>query len=412
MVNLLDDASETGLIVLCIIMSVVALFLAIAICYELFFNKKRRDVNTSTSPNRLNIKEDTNIKYEELTREEEKAKAKEELERLKADLILKQTEENITNNYSSKTNTDNENKIDLAVKNYVENINKNEDSVSDDTKELKVINNEELEKISKENNVSKEEKVETNKEVNKEINNINIKETNINKEVTNVDETKVTNDSLDISKIDEKVKEKIIDEYLKSVEDNTTKVVNNTIIDEDDTFKENKSNNIETSKDEEIEIIDANSNIEVNNKEKNTNEENSVYQELEEENAIISYDELKKATEESNFGYTDEEMNNYDDEKDAIISFDELYKLYNEINSIKEDNKVNKGSIVIPAYEFKEVKDLPEISSEKIFKKSDFISPIYGKDIEKKDNLARLNEEIKKTNEFLKMLKELKKNLE
>ena len=67
---------------------------------------------------------------------------------------------------------------------------------------------------------------------------------------------------------------------------------------------------------------------------------------------------------------------------------------------------------------------MPEISSERIFKSSPIISPIYG--IEKKDtnmspteielentaNYDKLDEEIKKTNEVLMTLRELQKKLD
>ena len=152
-------------------------------------------------------------------------------------------------------------------------------------------------------------------------------------------------------------------------------------------------------------------NIEKNNevsKLKDNISNNLTYEQLEEENAIISYDELKNST---TFGYTDEEMNKYADEKDAIISIEELEKLYKESKAIYEDKK---ESVVI-----KRVEDLPEISSTKKFQSSPFISPVYGIGINEENiqleqtaNLKKLNEEIRKTNEFLKALKELKKNLQ
>lgn len=131
---------------------------------------------------------------------------------------------------------------------------------------------------------------------------------------------------------------------------------------------------------------------------------------LDEDDAIISYDELKEA---ANNTYTDEEMDLYVDEKDAIISIEELEKLYNESLNIEvtEEPKIE--------FEMKRVEDLPKISDEKIFHSTPFISPVYGTTqnetdlvLEQTANLEKLNEEIKKTNEFLKTLKDLKKNLE
>lgn len=165
----------------------------------------------------------------------------------------------------------------------------------------------------------------------------------------------------------------------------------------------------------------------VNNKEEeNIKEENSIKEEIEilddyrefdedindEENAIISYEELKNS---KTFGYTDEEMDKYVDEKDAIISIQELEKLYLESQNIEvpeeESPKVE--------FEMKKVEDLPEIADKNNFQKSPFISPVYGMTktdqdliLEQTANLEKLNEEIKKTNEFLKTLKDLKKNLQ
>lgn len=146
----------------------------------------------------------------------------------------------------------------------------------------------------------------------------------------------------------------------------------------------------------------------------NTNKDTDVSVEVvdntynDEENAIISIDELKQA---SSFGYTDEEMDKYVDEKDAIISIQELEKLYKEslnIEVVEEKPKIE--------FEMKRVEDLPKISDEKIFQSTPFISPVYGTEtdlvLEQTANLEKLNEEIRKTNEFLKTLKDLKKNLE
>ena len=131
-----------------------------------------------------------------------------------------------------------------------------------------------------------------------------------------------------------------------------------------------------------------------------------------EESAIISYEELKNA---KSFGYTDDEMEKYLDEKDAIISIQELEKLYLESQNINvsntEETKID--------FEMKRVEDLPEIADKNNFQNSPFISPVYGMAkteqeivLEQTANLEKLNEEIKKTNEFLKTLKDLKKNLQ
>ena len=81
--------------------------------------------------------------------------------------------------------------------------------------------------------------------------------------------------------------------------------------------------------------------------------------------------------------------------------------------------------------EFITPKVTAQLEEKKKFKNSPFISPVYGIEKEKKDpvtpvvpvhadsieleqtaNLEKLDQEIKKTNEFLKVLKELQKNLD
>lgn len=117
---------------------------------------------------------------------------------------------------------------------------------------------------------------------------------------------------------------------------------------------------------------------------------------VDENEAIISYDELKNA---KNFGYTDEEMYNNVDEKDAIISVQELEKLYSESKEIEpvKEEKNNDDSVNTSSYN----------SSAYTYSKTD-----QDLVLEQTANLEKLNEEIRKTNEFLKMLKDLKKNLD
>ena len=124
-----------------------------------------------------------------------------------------------------------------------------------------------------------------------------------------------------------------------------------------------------------------------------------------EEDAIISYDELKNAV---NFGYTDEEMYNNVDEEDAIISMQELEKLYHESQNIDVSFNDNK-SVNNVENNITKVNDV----------KDSYVSSVYGYPktdqdliLEQTANLEKLNEEIRKTNEFLKMLKDLKKNLD
>ena len=112
-------------------------------------------------------------------------------------------------------------------------------------------------------------------------------------------------------------------------------------------------------------------------------------------------------------------MDKYVDEKDAIISIAELEKLYKESTTLDIEPAKEKEEVELKSFDIKRVEDLPKISSEKKFQSTPFISPVYGigaeeesLELEQTANLTKLNEEIKKTNEFLKALKELKKNLQ
>jgi len=288
-------------------MSIIALFLAIAISIELFNNykrKKRIELLTGKTDEEvlLNIKEDENVTYVEDDEELEKTKARIELAKLKE--RLKQEEE--------------------------------------EKKKLLEIN---LALANKENTVKQEEKVEKVEEIKQE-------------------EPK-------------KVEEVIIEK------------------------KEEIKQEAKETKQDVVEILDDEFEQQLRNMEQQ-----------EEEKAIISYEELKKA---ANFGYSDEEMSLYVDEKDAIISIQELENLYKESNEINTETT----NMDFEQFNIKRVEDLPEISDDKKFQSTPFISPIHGVGIteesillEQTANLEKLNEEIRKTNEFLKTLKELKKNLQ
>ena len=357
MSELLNSLTSDNLVLLCVIMGVIALFLAIAISVEIYNNNKRyqkllkedeetedkedKEEDISETSNILNIKEDSNIKYVDEDSELEKTKAKMELASLREKLKKEEEEK-------SKLI-----EMNLALSK------KNEEHL-----EQEVQNENKLEKT-----------IELNKEKVEEINSKSVKavENNI---VTSV-ENKEINSTTKEDKLDETLN-KLRISAIKNYEDNNSDIEeeNNQI--EDSIVKENK----------EIEFLDDNYS--------------------DEKEAIISYDELKNAT---SFGYTDEEMDKYVDEKDAIISIQELEKLYKEslnIEVVEEEPKIE--------FEMKRVEDLPKISDEKIFRSTPFISPVYGTEtdlvLEQTANLEKLNEEIRKTNEFLKTLKDLKKNLE
>lgn len=153
------------------------------------------------------------------------------------------------------------------------------------------------------------------------------------------------------------------------------------------------------------------------------------FEEQQEEEAIISMDELIKK---SKTLYEQNEITQYEDEGNEPIS---LKDLESRMNKIKEDVEVLDIEIskdvepVVVSEETNKIKldDFNTISlkdaykEDRVFKSSPVISPIFG--IEKKEsttnmelentaNYEKLDEEIKKTNEFLKTLKELQKKLD
>ena len=115
---------------------------------------------------------------------------------------------------------------------------------------------------------------------------------------------------------------------------------------------------------------------------------------MEEEDAIISYQELLETTKEMNIIQ--------EDTGDEFISINELLKKYNEPNVVMSKVSLND------AYKGEDFTNSPRIS------------PIEGIEnqnlneiqLENTANLEKLDKEIRKTNEFLNILKELKKNLE
>lgn len=174
------------------------------------------------------------------------------------------------------------------------------------------------------------------------------------------------------------------------------------------------------------------------------------YEEEQEANAIISLEELVQKSKDM---YEANELTQYADEGNEPISLQDLERKLDKKASELEDTFIIEN--VVPESELLEseeenneavivnseaintntvntantvntvsVREMPEISSERIFKSSPIISPIYG--IEKKDtnmspteielentaNYDKLDEEIKKTNEFLMTLRELQKKLD
>ena len=149
------------------------------------------------------------------------------------------------------------------------------------------------------------------------------------------------------------------------------------------------------------------------------------YEDEQERKAIISVEEFNKISDEM---YDSNEVIQmaYEDEGNEPISIEELETLYNtrEMKAIKLEDfetvqTVDEKEAILKDADIKKLADLPPIAIEKKFKSSPFISPVFGISVTKESleleqtaNLDKLNEEIKKTNEFLKTLKELQKNLD
>ena len=161
------------------------------------------------------------------------------------------------------------------------------------------------------------------------------------------------------------------------------------------------------------------------------------YEEAQERDAIISLDELIKKSKEM---YESNEITQYEDEGNEPISLADLEKKFKEanevINAIETEERyeepvlienieepVKEEQLVIDDFINVKVEEpkRPVYQENVKYKPSPIISPIYGiekepskTDIELENtaNYEKLDEEIKKTNEFLMTLRELQKHLD
>lgn len=146
------------------------------------------------------------------------------------------------------------------------------------------------------------------------------------------------------------------------------------------------------------------------------NIELTAYEKGQEAEAIISLDELLSKGKEL---YDANEVTQYEDEGNEPISIQDLEKKMdkNKVETISLDKEEKVDEIK------QEIKNVGDIRIEPKFKSSPIISPIYGiekinndniNDIELENtaNYDKLDQEIKKTNEFLMTLKELQNKLE
>ena len=162
------------------------------------------------------------------------------------------------------------------------------------------------------------------------------------------------------------------------------------------------------------------------------------YEEEQEENAIISLEELVKKSKDM---YEANELTQYADEGNEPITLQELEQKVGKESAKIEDtfiieNVVPKEELETPVVEEEpvlqqvtlddfntvKVEDIKQNTEEiKRFKSSPIISPIYGIEKEVSDNdmelentadYEKLDQEIKKTNEFLMTLRELQSKLD
>lgn len=290
MSELFNSLSSDNLVLLCVIMGIVALFLAIAISIEIYNSNRKyqkiiekNNLEKETkieSTSKINIKESPDIKYVDESDEElEKTKAKLELANLREKLKKEEEEKQKLL------------EMNLALAN-------SQKAMALD-KEVHEQIKEEVEEPIKEN-VREEVEELVLDEDNEEINTVNNTSTVINNvtNITNEVKSEEVNTHEVSSYEDKAVHEKNVDKSIQL--DEALKKVR---VSSENSEKKEK---IENKKyDSEIELLDDFIS--------------------DEEDAIISYDELKNA---KNFGFTDEEMEKYEDEKDAIISIQELENLY------------------------------------------------------------------------------------
>ena len=166
----------------------------------------------------------------------------------------------------------------------------------------------------------------------------------------------------------------------------------------------------------------------------------TAFEEEQEQNAIISLDELMSRNKAL---YESGELEKLEDEGNEPISLQDLEErmkaVQTEVESIEAEPSIvtveesisepkqmvldDFQTVSISVQDTSKVEEKPVYQEHKKFKSSPVISPVFGiekpvvnnsSDIELENtaNYEKLDEEIRKTNEFLMTLKELQKNLD
>ncbi len=195
----------------------------------------------------------------------------------------------------------------------------------------------------------------------------------------------------------------------------------NNSIDSVDNVKEEKSKTDEVFYEEKLDKTEAKKAIEEAAKKLVYEEQDIIgqtfFEKQQEENSIISYDELMS----KNIDVDLENEKVLEDEGNEPITIDELYSMQKESEI---DEKIKEEKETSSKKQTKEDEMIYYVNNEsKKFKNSEVISPVFGikRDvIYKKEynelgetiNIKELDMEIKKTEEFLKELKKLKSKLD
>lgn len=246
----------------------------------------------------------------------------------------------------------------------------------------------------------------------------------------------INNDDLSYTNIEPTREEAIreIEAIKEELVKEETSTENNTL---DSTFKNEEI--VDT-----VEEIDNSSNNQVEETINNNDIDNIISNQYDDEDVPITLDEYMMISTDK---YNNDTLET-SDEEDALISFDEVSKKFDRVNneieeitspvgielqnvieSVYNNNKEKAVILENKVVEMHTLSDLSEPERVRVpymrdkFRNSNFISPIFGLEkvnlptleelqIENTANYDKLDQEIKKTNNFLKELHELKKNLE
>ena len=213
-------------------------------------------------------------------------------------------------------------------------------------------------------------------------------------------------EEVDKEKEKKKAQEELMNLRLKIMEEKATKEVEDEIEKNENLSIKDISPNIIPLREEDLkteEVIKPKEEV-LEKKYKNIEEKDEERLEQEEMDAIISINELETKGQKMYDSLEKEQL----DEEEIPISIEELYetmelptlnmKKLERIEEAKEEKKKEEKAL----YDLTETKEYPLVELEK--------DEVISKEQEK--NKEILDEELKKTDEFLNFLKELKKNIE